>query len=283
MYKRFLGWDCANKTLAWSHVDIDVHIYSKISMLGESMAELIDSYMGKGISRRLLRLTPNEQQQLTMNLQDPEFLSEVLFIFDALNYFVSKFIQYISLGVVDVLCGAKVDSTNDVQRTRALWEFLTNSEVKNTKNMGLPIIEHQPNKIGSKTNSKSTAVSQQLAFYYIEHSPIMIDPRLKNNLSLSADLHFDDFLTKEINKKKIKATKGTDKSVKVTTKEPTKEDLKSARYSARKKHSKFSFLYLINVFELDYLIEDISLTVMDDLADSTMEILAHLVENKLFV
>lgn len=262
--KKFLGWDCANRTLAWSYVCIDTHIYSKLSILVDELCTLFDIYMGDGFSVRMLKfnsLNPTEQEMFRETLQDPEFIEQFLFILDAMYYFSSQFIQYISSGVADILQGKKVNETSEIERTEALWRFLINHKQIACID-GKPIIEHQPPKIGSKTNNKSTAVSQQLAFYYIEHSPVFIDPKLKNNIALSEDLTFALYLAEEI---------------------PKHKSLKDARYSARKLHSKESFLYLIKVFDLEHVIDDVPRAVLDDLADSTMQILAYLVENKLFV
>lgn len=261
--RKFLGWDCANKTLAWSYVCVDTHIYSKLSILADDLRELFDLYLGAHFTRRAASnsLSQNDRENLRLVLQDPEFIEQYVFILDVVYYFTEQFFQYLSAGVVDILKGKKVHETTEIERTSALWKFLINHpEIACVD--AQTIIEHQPPKIGSKTNNKSTAVSYQLAFYYIEHDPIMIDPKLKNNIALASNLTFSRFLAEEI---------------------PKHKSLKDARYAARKIHSRENFLFLLSVFELDYIIDDIPRAVLDDLADSTMQIFAYLVENKLFV
>lgn len=248
MSKTFLGWDCANKTLAWSYVTIDTHLFAKLKILSDMMSDLMHTWVGNGGS-----------EMLHMNLEDPEFVDELLSIINAANYFVDNFLQYHSAGVADILDGRKVSDTDEIERTRALSSFLNKFVPIDAS--AIVVIEHQPSKVGAKTNNKSTAVSYQLAFHYIKHNPIMISPKLKNNISLNDDLRFINFVQK-MRKYKSK---------------------KDAAYAARKAHSRENFLYLLASFDLEYITDNIPNAVLDDLADSTMQILAYLVENKLFI
>lgn len=261
--KRFLGWDCANRTLAWSYLDIDTHIYSKLSILADELVDLLTLYLGSQFIIALERgLDDDSKEMLSMTLQDEEFMSSLMFIVDVILYFTDNFLQYISAGVVDTLKGKKTTETTEISRTRALHQFLTNhAHISTIRSDTTVIIEHQPARIGTNTNSKSTAVSQQLAFYYITHTSVFIDPKLKNKISLGANLTFDRFLADEI---------------------PKHKSLRDAKYAARKIHSRENFLFLLSAFNLENITENISRAVMDDLADSTMQILAYLVENKLF-
>jgi hypothetical protein len=233
-------------------------------MLTDDLIALIDTYVGAGFARRLIDSCDRDNTIDTIQystwvetLQDPEFIGHFIFILDAMDYFMANFIQYTSAGVVDIL-KCKVADTTEIQRTRALWDFLISHPILACAD-GIPIIEHQPNKIGSKTNNKSTAVSHQLAFYYIEQDPIFIDPKLKNNITLCSK--YSDVLAAEL---------------------PKHKSARDARYAARKKHSRENFLYLLEKFSLLHIIETISPTVLDDLADSTMQIFAYLIENKMF-
>jgi hypothetical protein len=123
------------------------------------------------------------------------------------------------------------------------------------------IIEHQPSKIGTKTNNKSTAVGHQLMFYYITRNPILIHPKLKNDITLCAELEYEKFYIAAMAKNKSR---------------------KDAIYSARKLHSKSSLLHLCKIFHLENILVGISKSCLDDLADSVMQIFAYLCENKLF-
>lgn len=271
MSRQFLGWDCANKTLAWSHISIDIHIYSKLSIIIDEFVSIIDDYMGCDFSYAMVNGLNDEQRELlSMNLEDPEFCEIVKFVLDTILYFTDNFIIYFSNGVVDILNGKKVSETDELYRTHALYNWLVNSDVELGKIYTIDdfykrktttIIEHQPSKIGTKTNNKSTAVGHQLAFYYINNDPIFINPKLKNNISFGEGMYFAEYLSAELAKNKSR---------------------KDAIYAARKSHSRDNFLYLVSVLDLDEILEHIPRSCLDDLADSTMQILAYLVENKLF-
>lgn len=244
--KQFLGWDCANKSLAWSHLRIDTHVYSKMRILAADLAH----YMEKS------------------KVGDANYFAGVLGIIGAMNFFLDNFLTYISSGVVDILPGRKVKDTTEIERTRALWMFLKGPVLKvsagerdlnDTFEPFKVIIEHQPAKIGTKANTKSTAVAYQLAYHYIEHDPIMIDPKLKNTVNLI--ISYDDMLKTEL---------------------PRHKSPKDARYTARKKHSKVNFLHLLKVFGLMHITVGIAAANLDDLADSTMQILAYLVRGGYF-
>src|SRR3989344_5889548 len=104
MSKKFLGWDCANKTLAWSHVIIDTHIYKKIDMLIGELMECFDNYLGNGFTESMISgLNDDQSEMLIMSMEDPEFIAEIKFILDTMLYFTDNFINYLSAGVMDTL------------------------------------------------------------------------------------------------------------------------------------------------------------------------------------
>lgn len=260
MVKRFLGWDCANKSLAWSYFDIDVHIYSKMSMLCDEAVNIVKKY--------------NEQNGSTgikAAMSHPGFLDEFTELLNIMNHFLDNFIKYHSAGAVDVLNGRKVSDCDEIERTASLHKFLVNNPYISTPNIMLMdgdgtstdvIIEHQPSKVGNKTNNKSTMVGHQLMFYYAENNPAIVNPKLKNKIYFKEALEYEAFLAEEI---------------------PKHKDKKAAVYAARKRHSKMNFLYLVDVFELNHILVGVPKDCMDDLADSTMQVLAYLVENKKFI
>lgn len=271
MVKRFLGWDCANKTLAWSHFDVDVHIYSKIYIICDEIEDILTTYLGRDFVRGLARgLTDAQRDLLADTMEDPEFIGLIAFALDVLDYFMGNFIEYLSAGVVDVLEGRKVSDCDEIERSCALHKFLSAGPVSDdcvTICDGMDtrthvVIEHQPSKIGKKTNNKSTMVGHQLMFYYIGYDPVIVNPKLKNNIALADHLVFSKFLEVELPKHKEK---------------------KDTVYAARKAHSKANFLYLLKVFDIEYILEGVPKSCLDDLADSTMQILAWLVENKKFI
>lgn len=254
MSKRFFGFDCAYKTLAWSLVDIDIHIYSKMYIMGVELENIINKHRG-------------------VDKMDKLYLDDISSWLNIMSFFLEQFVKPIEWGVTDVLNGKKLNSVSEIERTSALSSFLKKnltvekiqaSATSDNKKI-VTIIEHQPPRLGtkenSKTNNKSTVVSHQLAFYYINLNPIFVDPKIKNNIAMARHLHYDDFLTREL---------------------PLHKNPKDARYTARKKHSTENFLYFVRVFKLEQLIDQIPNAVMDDLADSFLQILSFLVQNKKF-
>ncbi|QYB17592.1 hypothetical protein PV-S19_0228 [Pacmanvirus S19] len=270
MSKKFLGWDCANKTLAWSHVIIDTNIYEKINMMIEELVNCVDTHLGTGFFNSIRTgLTDDQRELFSLILEDPYFIADIKFIFDSMLYFTDNFITYLSAGVVDTLDGKKVKDTSIVERGLKLRKWIDTSIVSTSELILtdadlLPtkvIIEQQPIKIGLKTNTTSKPIESQLIFYYHEYNPELISPKLKNKITMSPDHQFLDYVQSELDKGKNK---------------------KDANYTARKLHSKESMLYLFSVFNLDRVLDNIPTGCLDDFADSIMEILAYLVENKLF-
>ncbi len=247
--QRFLGWDCANKTLGWSCIDMDLHICEKMRILCLDLGLMLSRW-----------------PDLKKAFSDENFLEELVGYLDIILYFYSKFITYLDGGVIDVLDGKRVKDVDKITRAKLLHKHLVASTVNASD---LPtdahvIIEHQ-NKIGKITNEQSTAVSNQLVFYYINHKVDFINPKLKNNIALSTDLTFERFLSDELGK----------------TRKTT--DLSGAKYTARKRHAKANFLYLIKIFNCEHIIIGVKSSVLDDMADSTMEILAYALNKKLFM
>jgi hypothetical protein len=104
-----------------------------------------------------------------------------------------------------------------------------------------------------------------LAYHYVSYNPIFVDPKLKNKICFAPQLKYELFLEREMAKLEGK-------------KNPRPE---AARYAARKKHSKANMLHFLTVFGRLDVIAGISRAVLDDLADSFMEILAWLVGQRL--
>lgn len=289
----FLSWDCANKTLGWSLVSIDTHIYSKIS----TICDLLDEYLKQ-------HLGPNYKLpcvEFTILLQNPSFFDMIAQYILTLDHFMDNFIHYYGAGVVDTLGDLLVKDTDEIQRTIALKKYLTNGPTSLEKLTGLGfeninvLIEHQPTKIGMKTNNKSTTVSHQLAFYYADYNVKLIEPKLKNTIALGSGLTRDDVLTKvlaltntdEKIKKRKDGVKPTNDNIKPTKDniKPAKDGIKTAKdvkYKVNKTHSLLNFEYFIKAFGWENIV-DMRRGLVNNLADSTMQILAHLVKNNLFV
>ena len=244
----FLSWDCGNKTLAHAHIIINSKILIEIRKIYSRFDSWHDRY-----------IAPNGPPEFT----DKTAIVEILKIIDDARRVMSTFILFISVGVNDILEGKKVADTDEVQRTVALHKFLVQSpasletifakdKIYSTHTQVL--IEHQPSKVGTATNNKSTMIGHQLAFYYVERPVFLIDPKLKNKLTIAPGMEFS----------------------------PTYGGAYS-KYAARKKHSKDTFLKLLGVLGLEHVTMGIPLSCMDDLADATLQIIAYCKDRRLFV
>ncbi len=259
--QKFLGWDCANKTLAWSLIQVDTTIYLKLNFLYTQLCDLVDTYVGPGAAATLAagRGCPSFMEHLRESINDEEFVKGFLHILGAIDYFLGRFISFQSCGVADILRGKKVNDVSMVERTMLLRNFLqANPQLQADKEVHV-VIEYQPPKIGAKTNNKSTVVANQLLFYYISSNPVLIDPKVKNTIHFGKTI--EEYIQYEL---------------------PRHKSPQDARYTARKKHSRDNFLHLVTVFNLTNAIKDVPRAVLDDLADSTMQILAHMVMNNVF-
>lgn len=276
--KRFLSWDCANRTLGWSHVVVDTHIYSKIAIITDDLVDFLKLYMS----------IPIDPQEFILNLDDDEFRSSLMFYIETLDYFISQFIIFLGAGVDDILEGNKVSETDEITRTRYLRDYLRRHDVSPDTRV---IIEHQPNKIGTKTNNKSTVIGYQLAYHYIDNRPVLIEPKLKNTLALADGLDYNTMMdtalerAKELSMVAVDATAATIATESLEQPEPfdAKKKRKELKYRVNKAHSKANFLHLIKTFNQEHIIEGIPARDLDDVADSVMQIIAYLSKNNLFV
>ncbi len=284
--KRFLSWDCANRTLGWSHVIVDTHIYSKIAIITDDLVDFLKLYMS----------LPIDPQEFILNLDDDEFKSMLMFYIEALDYFVSQFITFLGAGVDDILEGNKVSETDEITRTRYLRDYLRGHEVSPDTRV---IIEHQPNKIGTKTNNKSTVIGYQLAYHYIDNKPVLVEPKLKNTLALARGLDYNTMMDAALERARLSdaavaadAAASSD-ATDIATEPPeppepvvlfdAKKKRKELKYRVNKAHSKANFLHLIKTFNHEHIIEGIPARDLDDVADSVMQIIAYLSKNNLFV
>ena len=259
----YLGWDCANRTLAWSYVKVDTNIFSHMREALDGVIDCVNMYVGADVTRRWAAglYTQADGAHLADCLADDEFTHALLISIQEASRVAGGLLTYKSAGVVDLLAGQKVAEVTEVGRTRALWMFLTGHPILSAPEPDTRvIIEHQPAKIGVSANNNSTVVSHNLVFYYINYDPVFVDPKLKNKIHCASGMEYETYL---------RAT--------------TRKSAQDARYAARKKHSKDNFLLMIRVLGHEHILAGIKSAVYDDLADSTMQIIAYLVENKMFV
>lgn len=229
----FLGWDCANKSLAWTYITINLNIIKELHAESENIMKALSG------------------NNLVVDLGN---------VIRELNRILDTFITFKSTGVVDILDGRKVKDVNDVDRSRALYNFIQSKEL-NVDASTIVIIERQ-NKIGNITNSSSVMISSQLVYNYITSKVVLINPKLKNKITMGQGLALDDFINVEI---------------------PRRKSLNDAKYVARKKHSKENYLRFLTIFGLLDKIKHIRKIYLDDVADSAMEIFAYIRENNLMI
>lgn len=204
---KFTGWDCAIKSLAYSYVDINLDI--------------------------LINLRSN-----VIKYPSCEHINSLLELLAETKKILETFIVPISIGVVDLLNGRLVKDVSFNVRTKLLKKFLeSKSDFVNSQH----IIEQQPS-----YNNKTVFISSQLAFYYAETDPILVNAKLKCRISL-------------INK--------------------VNSNLKT--YNGRKSHCKSNFLYLMNVFKLNDSIKAVPKLRLADAADSFMQIIAYILDKKM--
>lgn len=157
----YLGWDCANRTLAFVLMKID-------------MNELA------ACERDINTVTTFEQ-------------------LNALRARVRNIIEIRHARVVDLLEN-NIGTYTRVQLARKLGEFLDNSEVSAARIRDLHpqvIIEYQPPKLarwGGATTEQASTVAHQLMFYYREFDANYIDSKEKNKVAARPDLTFERYL-----------------------------------------------------------------------------------------
>jgi Poxvirus A22 protein len=251
--RRFLSWDCGNKTLAHAHVTVNTFIFIQIGQFEARLSAWMKKYVYENVN-------PIEQW-IRGGCADTPAMIELFSMLNEIKYAMKTFITFHSVGVNDILEGKKVADTDEVERTVALAKFLEASPVSlqaisredNIYHFATEvIIEHQPSKVGMATNNKSTMVGHQLMFYYVGRVISLVSPKLKNQISLPGIVF-----------------------------SPTYGGA-STPYYARKKHSKDMFLQLMKVFDMEYVYSQIPLSCMDDLADAVMQIIAYCKDKKLF-
>jgi hypothetical protein len=256
----FLGWDCAHKTLAWSYVKVNLSIINDMCLMFQPAADIINS---KRVDKTADNKLPSDNKQVDQ-LPPPKYSAEEIKIIeqtiDNLLLLTGGFITMISGGVKDVVDGRLIKDVNEMDRTKALYQFLHSMAPIDVSTQ--VIIERQPPKI-VMINPQSAVVGHQLAFYSLglglTSPPLFIDSKLKNTICFGKDLSYDHFLGIAI---------------------PRNKTLQAARYSARKKHTKENVKYMAAVFGWN-LFTGVKKACYDDLADSLMEIFAFIRENKL--
>lgn len=175
-----------------------------------------------------------------------------------------QFISFYDYAVVDIT-GKKLSEYTELERTKLLKNYLDNSKLSadslsiyKKSNLKV-IIEHQP-----PMNAKSPMIEHGLTMYYLsrDYDVIHVAGTDKNKITLhkSFELYLQDELAKipsDLEREKLKRSR------------------KTAKYVARKKHSKETFEEFCKCFGYDYVVKSCSRQVLDDLADSFMQCIAY--------
>ena len=154
-YSDFLGWDCAHKSLAQTHVSINIAIIRdlyevSIGLLSDDIKVVTD----------------------TINVMDK---------------MLSEFMIYRSVSVCDVLCGVNMKDVSEVDRCHAIHKYLMSMP---TVDPTTTVIIERQNRVGVVVNVPSIMVSSQLMYFYISRgiNTTLINPKSKNKLTLGPGL-----------------------------------------------------------------------------------------------
>jgi len=157
----YLGWDCANRTLAFVLMKFDL----------EELA---------ACERDISTVVTIEQ-------------------LEALRARIRGIIEIRRASVIDLL-GDNIKNFTYVQLAKKLGDFLENSEVSAARIRELAprvIIEYQPPKLarwGGATTEQASTVAHQLMFYYRDFETSYIDSKEKNKIAARPDLTYERYI-----------------------------------------------------------------------------------------
>lgn len=181
MKKTFLSWDCANKSLAWSLIEINTDVIVNINECIVNVLKLLNPDIELDIK------SMKNQLNILMNFID--------------NFLIIK-----ELGAVDLFPGIKVSDAPLILRAEKLNEFLKTMIINKDVHV---IIEYQPPRMGGRfdkniTNHNSTIVQHQLMYHFINNGNKvdLISPKLKEHFYFKDEYNFDECKDKNYNSRK---------------------------------------------------------------------------------
>lgn len=234
-----LSFDCANKTLAFTHVIVNIDICNELDNLLVNMLSNVRRLLGVDMFCKLAAGEKTEDINITSELLIT-FLSDWAIILKLLD----NFIKVRKSGVVDVLSGLNVDETTNIFRIQCLHDTLVSLNIEVDFNT-VVLIEEQPDVRNTKSNEVESAI---MMYYTIQGARIMtINPTQKNNINFHHSIHRNVFLAGCNN-----------------------------QYQANKMHSSANFMYIVKLFKLNSMLATLDGSKYDDLADSFMQIMAWL-------
>ncbi len=161
---------------------------------------------------------------------------------------LSNSINYIYYAVEDLIPGKKIKDTTIFERTASLKNKLNNiKEIINNLNTDKKItvlIEYQ-----MSSNYNANAIYNQIIYEFSDsnYELHVVHPTCKNKIHFHKDLDHRNFLQKYNN-----------------------------NYIANKNHTKSNFIYYLNIFKLNHVLDNIKKKNIDDLADSFMQIFGYI-------
>ena len=230
----WLGWDCACRTLA--HVLLEINEDLLASCLNRIVV-LTEHLRAAGIAP--LVIGARAYECVPGHIDTRVLLKMVVEINNDLN----KCFIFHSFAVVDICPNEYIGDVFDVVRAKLLHKYLNSADIaaELLPRKTIVVIECQPSKMSfGGSNLKSSAVSQQLAFYYCDYNARMVSPKLKNNIVFAG--------------------------------ETLQKYQHSNKYIARKNHSKALFCAFMRIFDCEYIKNHVPVGCLDDLADAFLQI-----------
>lgn len=241
MYK-YLGIDCANKSLAYSSVTItamaEIVKAIRVELVNFANSNFDDAWdVIKGVSKCSPEFPTMYAERA---LKHPHQLLDML---KKLSSILATRINLEVGGVIDLMPGRKVKDVDIVERTKLLRKALDTVPSGEDK---LTILEDQPPVL----NYKSSTVQDQAMMYFSKGEVAIVNPTLKNKLYFHDTLKHEVFIPKY-----------------------------AKRYDANKAHTEANLLYYLKVFGLEHMTHGIKKCNYPDFADSFMETIAYHLAN----
>lgn len=164
---------------------------------------------------------------------------------------LTDLIEILYVDVLDIIPNKKVKDVDIIERTKMLKDAIkiVNNNIK-------PFIQEYSQKVNviieyqMNVNDKSRTVFNQLIYEYTEdiYNIIVIKPMMKNMISLREELRYCKLLKNY-----------------------------TSVYKCNKQHTKLNFLYFLDKLDITDKVKHIEKKNLDDIADTFMQVLAHLV------
>jgi hypothetical protein len=227
---RVISFDVATKSLAVSIIKYNLNFCTEIENIHNQY------------------LVDKKTEKTKKNISIVELYLNLL---DDINKILDARIDFKYLDVIDLIPGQKVKETNIVDRTKALYTYLStilDPLIGDEPDSTLFLIEYQMG-----PNDKSRVISSQIMYHMSKYSGIthLVGPSLKNKIVIGGnDALYSNFIERY-----------------------------TTNYAANKNHAKFNFLKLIKILNKEDVIAKIAKKNIDDIADSVLMSLAFVIKH----